>query len=397
MTDTKPARAEGDANVPAPIKRLVLVGAGNAHLHVLHEWSRRPVPNVELVVISPTARQWNSAMMSGYLEGRYEMSDICIDLTELARRAGARLVVTAVDRVSVAEHVVVCARERIPFDLCSVDVSCELSGGEIPGMREHAAMLQPVEQAIRLRNQLDSLLADGRAPLSVAIIGGGTAGVEAAFAMAARLRKSEGSGQVTIVDGAREVLAGESERLKHRAAELLRERGIGLVLGGRVTSIATDGLTLASGAVVPANLIVRATGAAPPALLVKSDLPRDEAGYLLVDRKLRAIGNLPVWGAGECVTVSKHARTSRSGVHGAHDGPGLLRNLRAALGVGRAARAHPHAASLMLLSTADGRALVRRGRFHDYARWASWLKERRNRKFVARFGAGCDEKAVPRS
>jgi selenide,water dikinase len=397
MVEPNPAHSDGSTGPSAQTKRLVLVGAGNAHLHVLHEWPRRGVAGVELVVVSPTARQWNAAMMSGYLAGRYEMSDICIDLAELARRAGARLVVTAVERVSVAEGVVVCARERIPFDLCSVDVSCELSGGEIPGMREHAAMLQPVEQAIRLRNQLDSLLADGRAPLSVAIIGGGTAGVEAAFAIAARVGRSEGSGQVTIVDGAREVLAGESERLKHRAAELLRARGVGLVLGGRVTSIAADGLTLASGATVPANLIVRATGAAPPALLAKSDLPRDEAGYLLVDRKLRAIGNLPVWGAGECVTVTKHARTSRSGVHGAHDGPTLLQNLRAALGAGRPRRAHPHAASLMLLSTADGRALVRRGRFHDFSRWASWLKERRNRRFVARFGAGCDEKAVPRS
>ena len=261
-------------------------------------------------------------------------------------------------------------------------------------MREHATMLQPVEQAIRLRNQLDSLLADGRAPLTVAIIGAGTAGVEAAFAIAARLRKSEGTGQVTIVDGAQEVLAGESPRLQQRAMELLRARGVGLVLGGRVTRVTEDGLVLASGAVVPANLIVRATGAAPPALLAKSDLPRDEEGYLLVDRKLRAIGNLPVWGAGECVTVAKHARLSRSGVHSAYDGPTLLQNLRAALGVGRAKRAQPHDASLMLLSTADGRALVRRGRFHDYARWASWLKERRNRRFVARFGAGCDEKSV---
>jgi NADH dehydrogenase FAD-containing subunit len=73
MADTNSVRAERETTVSEHRKRLVLVGAGKAHLHVLHEWSRRPTPGVELVVISPTARQWNAGMMSGYLEGRYEL------------------------------------------------------------------------------------------------------------------------------------------------------------------------------------------------------------------------------------------------------------------------------------------------------------------------------------
>ena len=65
MADTDSVRAERASHVPEHRKRLVLVGAGNAHLHVLDEWSRHPTPGVELVGISPTAGQWKAGMMSG--------------------------------------------------------------------------------------------------------------------------------------------------------------------------------------------------------------------------------------------------------------------------------------------------------------------------------------------
>jgi selenide,water dikinase len=375
--------------------RLVLVGGGHAHLHLLSEWARRPMSGVEIVLVSPSAQQWYSGMVPGYLAGVYEADELRIDLAGLARCAGAKLVVAAAEGVSVADRVLVAGGERIPFDLCSLDVGSGMAGAEIPGVREHAVTLRPMERAAQLREQVDSLVARGGRPGSIAVVGAGAGGMEVAFALAARLERSHGLGRVTIVDGASDVLAGEAPRMRRRAAALLRERGIGLVLGRSVTRVEAGGLTLASGATVPADLIVWATGAAPPALLATSDLPRDDTGYLLVDRTLRAVGGLPVWGAGDCVTIATRRRLARSGVQAVREGPVLLHNLRAALGSGRARRFHARDASLALLSTSDGRALARRGRFQGYSRWAWWLKERIDRRFVARFAVACDEKAVP--
>jgi selenide,water dikinase len=378
-------------------RRLVLVGGGHAHLHVLREWARRPMADVDLVLVSPGAQQWYSGMVPGYLEGRYDADELRIDLAALARCAGARLVMAAAESVSAADRVVVAGGERIPFDICSIDVGSAMAGAEIPGVPEHAVTLRPMERAVQLRNRIDSLLARGGPPLSVAIVGAGAGGVEIAFALDARMKRSDRGGHVAIVDGAGEVLPGEPPRLRRRMMALLRERGIGLVLGRPVTRVEADGLVLASGASVPASLIVWATGAAPPALFASSDLPRDDAGYLVVDRKLRALGGLPVWGAGDCVTIAKRPRLARSGVQAVRQGPVLLHNLRAALGSGRARRFHPRNVALALLSTSDGRALARRGRFQGHGRWAWWLKERIDRRFVARFAAPCDEKSVPAS
>jgi selenide,water dikinase len=381
----------------AESRRLVLVGGGHAHLHLLREWARRPMPDVELVLVSPSAQQWYSGMVPGYLEGRYEADDLRIDLAALARCAGARLVVTAAERVSATERVVVAGGERIPFDLCSLDVGAGMAGAEIPGMREHAVALRPMGRAVELRQRVDGLLAREGAPPTVAIVGGGSAGVEVAFALEARIARSVRGGRVMLVDGAREVLPGESPRLRRRATALLRERGIGLVLGAPVTRVGPDMLDLSSGATLPADLIVWATGEGPPSLVAASDLPHDDEGFLLVDRKLRAVGELPVWGAGDCIAIAKRPRLPRSGVQAVRQGPVLLHNLRAALGSGRARRFHPRKVSLALLGTSDGRALLRRGRFQWYGRSAWWLKERIDRRFVTRFAAACDEKAVPAS
>jgi pyridine nucleotide-disulfide oxidoreductase family protein len=397
MAEARTENANARAGDQGMTKRLVLVGGGHAHLHVLREWRRRPMPGVELLLVSPSAQQWYSGMVPGFLAGRYEAGELRIDLAALARCAGATLVVTAAESVSAAERVVVAGGERIPFDVCSLDVGSGMAGAEIPGVREHAVALRPMENAVELRNRLDALLARGGSPLTVAIVGGGAAGVEVAFALEARMRRSSPGGRVMIVEGATEVLAGESPRMRRRATALLREREIGLVLGAPVTRVEAGTLVLGSGAQLPADLIVWATGSAPPALLATSDLPRDEAGYLLVDRKLRAAGGLPVWGAGDCVTIANRPQLARSGVQAVREGTVLLHNLRAALGSGRARRFHPRNVSLALLSTSDGRALARRGRLEGYGRWAWRLKERIDRRFVARFAVVCDERAVPAS
>jgi selenide,water dikinase len=378
-------------------RRLVLVGGGHAHLHVLREWARRPMPGVELLLVSPSAQQWYSGMVPGYLAGHYDADDLRIDLAALARCAGAKLVVTAAESVNATERVVVAGGEHIPFDICSLDVGSGMAGAEIPGMREHAVALRPMERAVELRNRIDALLARGGSPLSVAIVGAGAAGVEVAFALEARLRGSDRGGRVMIVDGAAEVLAGESPSMRRRAMALLRERGIGLVLGAPVTRVEAETLVLGSGASLPGDLIVWATGSASPTLFATSDLPRDDAGYLLVDRKLRAVGGLPVWGAGDCVTIAKRPQLARSGVQAVREGPVLLHNLRAALGSGRARRFHPRTVSRARRRPTEGRAPARRGRLEGYSRWAWWLKERIDRRFVAQFAVACDEKAVPAS
>lgn len=364
-------------------RRLVLVGGGHAHLHVLRELARRRVAGVDVVLVAP-GEQYSAAMVPGFLQGRYEADDLRFDLAGLARRAGARLVTAAVERVDAAERVVITDGERLPFDVCSLDVECDAGGADTPGVAEHAVALRPVTRALELRARLDALTAAGQ-PVTVLVVGAGATGVQAALALHQRLQSSPAGGHVALVEQGTEVLGAYEPPMRRLATDALQARGVSLALGGRVVSVTARGVALHNGASLPADLVVWAAGAAAPALVAGSGLAQDDDGYLLVDRSLRAVDGAPVWGAGCTIAVKDVTAAARDGGYAVREPLVLDRSLRAALGHGRPGRYRPQRSSLALLDTAGGWALIRWKGMHGHSRWAWRLKDMIDRRFVRRY------------
>jgi selenide,water dikinase len=374
-------------------RRLVLVGAGHAHLHVLRRWAKRPLPDVELVLIAPSGEQYYSGMVPGYLQTRFDVSEMRIDTMALARCAGARFVRETATAVRSAEGLVRTTGEEVPFDLCSIDVGSGVAGGDLPGVKEHTIPLRPMSRAITLRTRIDAVADQAGAPLSIAVVGGGAGGIEVAFALQRRITESARGGVVTVVDDALQILPDETAGLRTRTHELLRARGVCFALGAQVKEVRASTLLLESGATLSADFVVWTTGSAPPLLLRSSDLPLDDEGFLRVDKKLRAIGVPTVLGAGDCVSLPGE-RATRSGVRAARQGPVLLNNLRAALGRGQVDGYQQRGTTLAFIDTADGRALARFGRLHLHNGLAAKLKDGLDRRFVRRLRATCDETPV---
>jgi selenide,water dikinase len=376
---------------PVTPRRLVLVGGGHAHLHVLRELARRPVPDVETLVVAP-GEQYAGAMVPGFLQGRYDAEDMRFDLAGLAHHAGARLIHGAVERVDAARRVVVLPQgDELPFDVCSLDVGCDPAGTDTPGVARHAVAVRPAAMALELRARFDALIGEGR-PIAVVVVGAGATGVEVALALHHRLRASAADGHVALVEQGTEVLAAFEPPMRRLATDVLRARAIPLALGGRVVSVGAGSVTLHNGASLPADLVVWAAGTAAPALIARSQLAQDERGYLLVDRSLRAVDGAPVWGAGCCIAVKDVPAASRGGGYAVREPPALDRSLRAALGLGRPGRYRPQRSSLALLDTAGGWALMRWKGIYRHSRWAWHLKDMIDRRFVRRYRES-DEKS----
>lgn len=374
-------------------RRLVLVGAGLANLHLLRAWCRRPLPGVELVLVTPGDSIWYSGMVPGYLHGAYEAPMLRIDLGEMARAVGARLLTAAADRVRAEDRVVEAGGESLAYDACSLDVGAAAAGQGLPGVREHAVALRPMENTIALRDRVDALAASSR-PFSLVVVGAGPSGVEVALALHQRATAAGGPGSVTLADAARTLLPGAPDALQARAAAILEARGIGTALGSRVTEVRRDSVRLASGALLPAELTVWLTGPAAPPLAAASELPRDAEGWIRVDRSLQVVGHPGLFAAGDCAAVEGTPAAARSGASAARQGPVLVRSVRAALGVGRPGRYRPRRRTLSILDTADGRAILRWGMRYGHGAWAWWLKRAIDRRFVRAQRLVCDERPV---
>jgi selenide,water dikinase len=355
---------------------------------VLADLAARPLSGVEVTLVSPTPAHHYSGMVPGFLQGVYAESELTLDLGWLVRRAGARLLEGLAGRIDVARRDVAVAGARLPFDILSMDVGSDPAGLDVPGAREHTVTIRPMRQAVALRDRVDALADRApRGPVRLVVVGGGAGGVEVALALHRRIREAGALPEVTLVEAAPDVLPGYATRVRRRATRILDQRGVTAMTGAAVGRVERDAVHLARGPRLPADLVVWLTGAAGPGVLAGSDLPLDDHGFLLVDPTLRAVDGAPVWGAGDCVTLSAHPDTPKAGVYAVRQGPVLARNLRAAVGHGTPGAYVPQKTFLSLLNTADGRALLRWHGVVSHSRWAWRLKDHIDRRFVRRYRA----------
>ena len=381
-------RGRGDDTLtPAPVeqrqlRRLVLVGAGRAHLHVLRAFAKPLVRGLEIVLVAPEREHYSAAMQSGLLRGTYDPSEARIDVAALAARAGVRFVEATVDRMALGEHIVHAGGERIPFDMCSLDAEGEPEGIELPGVESHAVLLRPTSALPGVNQRIEASLAQATGRLDCVIVGGGTRGVETAFVLQRLLGKTSHGGIVTIVDEAPTILA-DAAPCRDMARHALERAGVCFVLGTRVAEVRADRVLLASGGSLPASLVLWAAAGRAADFITTSGLPHDRRGRLVVDGSLRAANGSPVWAAGDC--VSRSSDGASDGEFGGEQGPNLERALRAALVAPSSTKTAQRGTKRCLIDTGDGRAIIQWGRIHGRSRVAGWLKRRLDRRFIASF------------
>lgn len=377
------------------MRRLVLIGGGHAHLEVLREAATRRFAGTELLLVSPYAHHHYSGMVPGFLQSTYAERDLAFDLPALCRAAGGQFREAYAERIDPAGQWVDVDGTRMECDVVSADVGSSPAGiREVHGAQEHAFTVRPMTRAVALERQLAHLAAfTGAATCAttVCVVGGGAAGVEVSLAIWRRLNTAGRVAEVTLVDRTGELLSEYPPAVRQTVARLFAERGIHTRTGRAVTAVMANSVVLDTGAVVPSALTVWLTGAVPTALTDASSLPKDAGGFWLVDETLRSVGGGHVWGAGDCIAIRGHSSMPKAGVYAVRQGPVLAANLRTASEVGptvsdaRYVRYVPQRDFLAILNTADGRALLRWHGVITHARWAWWLKDVIDRRFMAKY------------
>lgn len=367
------------------MNRLVLVGGGHAHVHVLAALAARPFAATQVTLVSPYSRQIYSGMLPGWISGHYAIEDCALALDSLARRAGVRLVQTSCGGLDLESRRLRCASgETIPFDYASIDVGP--AAGHLDGAAEHALPVRPIEGLVAAWPALLDRVRTHAGEFRLAVVGDGAAAVELAFAMQARFA-AEGlrHARLTLVGGNREALAGFPFLLRHKAAKLLAAQGIAHLGRRRVVGLRADHLLLEDGTRLATDAALLATGAAAPAWPGASGLATDDAGFIRVDARLQSLSHPFVFAAGDVAAYADPR--PKSGVFAVRAGPPLAENLRAACH-GQALKPwHPQRRALYLLSTGQCHALAAWGALSTSGAWVWRWKDRIDRRFIARFGS----------
>ncbi|MEM9499123.1 MAG: selenide, water dikinase SelD [Pseudomonadota bacterium] len=363
-----------------PLTRdLVLVGGGHTHALVLRKWAMRPLPGVRVTLISPGPTAPYSGMLPGYIAGHYQRSALDIDLVQLARRAGARLVLdaaTGIDRE--ARQIVVGGHPPVGFDVASLDIGITSAMPDLPGFSEHAVPAKPLDAFARAWRAF----CEGTGRARIVVIGAGVAGAEIAMAMAHAMRLTERAAEIVLLDRGtafNALGAGAAARLR----SALRDNGVDLREQARPVAVTSESVALEDGTHIAADFVTGAAGARPYSWLSASGLT-DAEGFVPVDDRLRSRDGA-IFAVGDCAEMTAAPRP-KAGVYAVRQAPVLFGNLRAALtGTGGLRAYTPQRDYLKLISLGGKSALAERfgTALSGPALWR-W-KDRIDRRFMDQF------------
>ncbi|HVK25308.1 MAG TPA: FAD-dependent oxidoreductase [Actinokineospora sp.] len=212
-------------------------------------------------------------------------------LADLIDGTGITLVVDRVTAIDPEAKTVHLTNGTLPYDTLIYALGSQADLDTVPGTREHAFTVADADQATRLRERITS---SG----TVAVVGGGLTGIEAA----AEIAETYPDAKVRLVTAG---ALGES--LSEKARTYLRRAfdrlGVEVRDEVRVAEVRADGLVLDDGEHVGADTVVWTTGFRVSPLARAAGVAVDRRGRMVVDDTLRSVSHPDIYGIGDAAAA----------------------------------------------------------------------------------------------
>ena len=213
----------------------------------------------------------------------------------------------------------VTPRRTFAYDTLVIAVGSQTNDFGTPGAREHAISLETPVHAERFQRRLVNAFIRAHAQaeplrpdqLQVAIIGAGATGVELAAELHNSTRTVVSYGldridadkdiRMILIEASDRILPALPPRLSEAATRLLEKLGVEVRTSARVAEVLADGVRLADGQVIPAELVVWAAGVKAPDFLKDLDgLETNRINQLVVLPTLQTTRDENIFAIGDC-------------------------------------------------------------------------------------------------
>lgn len=218
---------------------------------------------------------------------------------------------------------------ELRFKQIALCLGAQVNLSAIPGMQEHALLLQNVGDAMRIRAHFMSRLEEAnlafdtevrRRLLSFVIVGGGYSGVETAgqFLDLARAVHKQYKNiswedfKITLIHSRDHLLPTLNKRLGKYAESHLRKRSLDIRLERRAKSVTANRAYLDDGSYIETNTVICTIGNAPHPLILSLN---ENYGLELEGGRIKTLPDCSIepfpglWAAGDCASVPQEDGT----------------------------------------------------------------------------------------
>jgi NADH dehydrogenase len=335
-------------------QRVLIAGGGFGGYYTAKTLERLAPKDVRITLVNDVNFMLYAPLLPGAAAGTLEPRHVVVPLRERLKRTELRLGwVTGGDPERNALRVELIAGHMVDFEYDQLVIALGSVSRvfPIPGLTEHALGFKTISEAIALRNrvvrhfeiaeELDDPAAR-REYLNFVFVGGGYAGLEGVAEMADYAedaleyypRCREVGMRWVLVEAAPRIMPTIQPQLADFTTNLLRKRGIEIMLETQVKGVTETSVELSSGETIPSRTVCWTAGVTGSPAAGRLGLPLEQ-GRISCTEEMRVVGYKNIWALGDVAAIPDPARPGfpcpPTAQHAIRQGKLMGRNIVAAL------------------------------------------------------------------
>lgn len=262
-------------------KHIVVLGGGYAGVHAakaLHKAFKRHQDKVEVTLIDKNRHHILMTELHEVAGNRVPESSVKISFDRIFSGKMVKVVRDTIEQIDFAGQTLTGkAGTSYPYDHLIIATGAETADFNIPGVKEHAYYLWSLDDAVRLRNHIESTVREAarvadpekrRQMLTFVVAGGGFTGVEMIGELIEWLPilcKENGIDhkkevRLILAEALGNILSMLGEKPRAKAFANLQKRGVEIMLNSLITQVNADGFVTRHGDEIKTETLIWTCG-----------------------------------------------------------------------------------------------------------------------------------------
>lgn len=276
-------------------KKVVVLGAGYGGIFAAANLCKHKI--FDIVIIDKNPYHQLLQQIPYIVSGAKDSANITIRLEELFRDeiAGGFLrvshaIIKSIDlmkrTVKLQQVSDTASDENLHYDYLIISLGAETHYFEVDGAEEHCMTFRSVQDAIKIRQIIESLPTNS----NVVVGGGGPTGVSLAAALSEMDAVRQKELKVKILDSAATLLPGWDARLIATSERVLTAKGVQIITDEKIKRVRSNFLETESGKEIESDCTIWTAGVKGYDINIMPEVQRTKAGRIVVDRYSRIPG-----------------------------------------------------------------------------------------------------------
>ena len=292
---------------------MLILGGGFGGIYTAKYLQKHCQNKFEVTLISDKNYFEFSPMLHEVATGGLYQNNVVESISTIAKKLEINFVKDYVTLINLQTRQVYTKNNNFSYDYLVMATGSKPRFFNIKGAKEYTIPLKTLAQAASIKESVLGAAFDSdqsHSKINYVVVGGGPTGLELTAELCDLVEnelytlsvKPKKSYKITLIVGEDKLTTFFSEKTQARVKKTLRDRGVKIIFGKRVSRVTKTGLVLSDDSKIDSNTIYWAAGVEPNIPETKGDLTKDNLGRIITNGHLQLKNYPEVFCVGDIVS-----------------------------------------------------------------------------------------------